>query len=378
MKVQNGFISSSSSTTIEYSTHTVTNKKFVGMSEGYEKVLSKTSTSWVGSTYNTYSNLQNTTYDQTVTWSTYKGTSYQRIEYFMEAVEKLNSAYSSNEITLYPMYNYSQNVAAKKLYDGFVDIVITFPCEIRLAGIELLNPWNNKLSNDAEYNYWKYLPKEFYIFKVNTEKLNENLDNISYEKDVMRITRRTSGEQSIRPVFFEKVERDENLTFLGHYNVKWDSLSSYKCFFKYNFNDAASLASEANGADTMGTATWKCKQLVIRIIKGYEKNDYSREGILENISKYILDKELSYGSTGKYGDTLTLDKIEKFYEQYVQLPEISATITSGYVDPNGLIDFKGSESRSYWHINEAKFTARNRVQAWWHTASAVTGHILGA
>lgn len=375
MKIQNGFISSSSSTSISYSTYTKKSSRIIGYSEGYEKIVGQTSTSWVGGTYNTYSDLKNDSYDQNVTWKTYKSSSYQRIEYFMEAVEKLNTAYTRKISTLVPMYEYSGLVGEKELYDGFVDVVITFPCKIRLAGIELLNPWNNKLSNDSEYDYWKYLPKKFSIFKVNDDLYNDNLEKITYENDIANFVTR-GKENQLRPVFYQKIEKDDNLILLGSYNVNWENISNYKCFFKYNVNDKVSI-STAGSETSVGTATWECKQLVLRIYKGYDKltdykyylddngeRDFSK-GILKNICEYILDKELGFGTT-VYDEPVTLEDIEIFYKVYLEqtpttgtdtLTVISEASNSQPVYSDLGFKFGGKTTRSYRKSSDISFLA---------------------
>lgn len=305
-------------------------KKAIGTVEGYEKILSQSSTSWAGSTYDKFSALKSTSYGQSVTWTTYKGSSYQRIESFMQAVEKLNTAYSKDGRAALPLYVYSKNVAYRSLYDGFVDIVVTFPCRIRLAGVELLNPWNNKLSEDKEYDYWRYLPRQFSIFRVNDEDVNRAGEQKTYENDVAKSTYWDGERSPFRPLWYNSIQGDDSLTFLGSYDVNWENISSYKCFFKFNETDRVSVASEKSEMK-VGTATWECKQLVIRIFKGYADGDvgYQYEtdsgkldfssGICDNICRYILDRELDFGTTVN-GERMTLEDARAFYETYLRPP----------------------------------------------------------
>ena len=64
------------------------------------------------------------------------------------------------------------------------------------------------------------------------------------------------------------LNQDEGLTLLGSYNdINWNNREYYDCFFKFNPDDETSknsrMRSSAN--TTLGTATWKCKQIVLRI-----------------------------------------------------------------------------------------------------------------
>ena len=89
MKKQNGFISSSSSVSICY-----TNRTTVQGYSNYTSVTSNWSVTSYGAPYTVYSNLHETqTSNSSYSWKTYASTSYMRIEYFLEAVEKLGSEY---------------------------------------------------------------------------------------------------------------------------------------------------------------------------------------------------------------------------------------------------------------------------------------------
>ena len=243
MKKQNGFISSSSSVSICYTSRTATT--FEGYTGHYD-ISSGWSVQTYGEPYTTYTNLYET-HNSTAnySWKTYASTSYIRIEYFLEAVERLGEAYSNNNIVDIPLSNYSRNVASDNLYDGFVDIVITFPTMIRIAGIELLNPWSGKkLSNDA--SNWMYLPSKFNIYKVDNSKINDALQEITYENDVASITSFDGNDRTIRPLRYDSIENDKNLIFLGNYEVNWKNKPSHKCFFKFNAKDQSSLNLKNN------------------------------------------------------------------------------------------------------------------------------------
>jgi hypothetical protein len=191
MKIQNAFISSSSSSShVTYSTSTTpTTYTFKGYSDYHNILTNSSRAEFEANPSNKSLGLTTTTTENSVIWSTHESTSYQRIEYFLEAIEKMNSPYYRKNKTFIPMTEYSSHVAKKDIYNGFVDIVITFPCKIRIAGLEFINPWNGKLPTDEEYNYWRYLPKKFSIFKVDDEQVNDNFDRITYRRDIARIAR---------------------------------------------------------------------------------------------------------------------------------------------------------------------------------------------
>ena len=184
MKRQTGFISSSSSVTITYATRT--SSKLMSYSD-ITRTTTKTQVDVTeGSSFTRVSAPNNTSQDMDLYWKTYESSSYQRIESFLEAVEKLNTPYSKTTKTYFPLPNYAEYIDKRNIYNGFVDVVITFPCKIRLAGIELLNPWVNKFTNDKEASYWRYLPSKFSIFKVNDDQKNANLQNYTYENDIAK------------------------------------------------------------------------------------------------------------------------------------------------------------------------------------------------
>lgn len=329
MKKQNGFISSSSSVSICYTNRSVawdtvstqirTEVATYGASTtSYSTVSNSWSTTSTGAPYTTYTNLHETnTSNSSYSWKTYSSTSYMRIEYFLEAVETVGSAYSKDSTIKMPLSNYSKNVASDNLYNGFVDIVISFPTTTRLCGIELINPWINKLSYDNNASDWMYLPTRFTIYKVDESKINEALQEITYENDVAQISDYAEN-KTIRPIRYDHFENDPNLIFLGNYKVKWKNKASYKCFFRFNAKDAESINLK-NDANSVGTATWECKQLVLRIFEtGFKPNSLKNTNIPgknytyinENIRKFILNKELEYGT--KYcGENPTIDNIHE-------------------------------------------------------------------
>ncbi len=273
-----------------------------------------------------------------------------------------------------PMSNYSHNVADEYLYDGFVDVVITFPCTIRLAGIELLNPWNNKLSNDKEFNYWKYLPKVFSIFKVNDKKINDFGKTLTYENDIAKITDE-NGNTTFHPINCDYTETSEDLIFLGRYSVNWENISSQKCFFKFNEDDRYSKASKKSELK-VGTATWECKQIVIRIFKAYNNksdssyimkhsdlNDMEENPLFDNICNYILDKEISYGTT-KFDKPIEFDDIKRFYMTYLGVTDEEYKKISNALNKNDSspykslnVKFGGSVVRRYDRVCDVCFTA---------------------
>lgn len=352
MKKQNGFISSSSSVSICYTSRTETT--FDGYTGHYD-ISSGWSVQTYGEPYTTYTNLYET-HNSTAnySWKTYTSTSYMRIEYFLEAVEKIGEAYTKNTKNELPLSNYSKNVAYDNLYNGFVDVVITFPTYIRLAGIELINPWINKLSSDNSSN-WRYLPSKFRIYKVNTEKYNTALENVSYENDVAQVTD-YAGNTSIRPIRYDSAENDSNLIFLGNYDVNWENKSSHKCFFKFNSKDASSI--NVLNDSNMGTATWECKQIVLRIFEtaisesdlkniNVPGKDYTF--IEKKIREYILEKELSYGT--KYaGMNPDVDNIGAL----IGMEKINSS-NNPLADKNW--QFGGNKTRSYAKADDVYFSS---------------------
>lgn len=324
MKKQTGFISSSSSVSIKYSTF------YGGWQSGDSSIswsnvqaeFSKITDQHDGKTWTTTSALTpNTNTTSIISWKTFTNKSYQRIEYFLEAVEKLKSPFSKNEKTFLNLKNYSSTVGAKDLYNGFVDIVITFPVEVRLAGIELLNPWINKLTNDNDSNNWMYLPSKFIIYKVDDSQLNAVLEKLSYDNDIAR--KKTgigdTDYEVYRPIRYDQIENDQKLIFLGKYDVYWKNKASYKCFFKFNELDPASLNLKTN-SDNAGTATWKCKQLVLRIFKTYNSDNIDSSSIKEKIESFIFNTELKLG-TKVAGNDITLENAKTLYDKRLEIKE---------------------------------------------------------
>lgn len=354
MKKQNGFISSSSSVSICY-----TNRTTVQGYSNYTSVTSNWSVTSYGAPYTVYSNLHETqTSNSSYSWKTYASTSYMRIEYFLEAVEKLGSEYSKDTFIKMPLTNYSRNVASDNLYNGFVDIVITFQTNTRLCGIELLNPWVNKLSYDEDASNWMYLPTKFNIYKVDNSKINDALNEITYENDVACITD-YAEHKTIRPMRYDTFENDKNLIFLGNYNVNWKNKASYKCFFKFNEKDAESINLK-NNDNSVGTATWECKQLVLRIfessfnssLKNIKVPGKNYTYIEENIRKYILNKEIEYGT--KYaGENPTIDNIGELLGK----SKISKSKSASSLGLNDNWKFGSSIVRSYTDADIVYFTA---------------------
>ena len=351
MKKQNGFISSSSSVTITYTT------KYGPDKVDWTKTYLQNSNITDIHDNKTWSTTETLTQNSAITnlsWKTFNSTSYARIEYFLEAVEKLNSPYTSNTNQYMNLANYSSIASNYDIYSGFVDIVITFPTEIRLAGIELINPWINKLANSKEANYWRYLPSNFKIYKVNNSKINENNDSVTYEYDIAKKTS-SNENRSLRPIRYDKLDNDNNLIFLGSYNVNWQNRSSYKCFFKYNSLDNASINLKNNSENT-GTATWKCKQLVLRITKTKISERYTNDSfdmidgltqIEYKIGEYIRANEIKFGS--KYlGDEPSVAQCYALTQ--LENPEISneRTDISGWV-------FNNSAKRRYDTVKSLKF-----------------------
>ncbi len=255
----------------------------------------------------------------------------------MTAVEKLNSPYEKNTSDFQSLGYYSKLIDSENLYDGFVDIVITFPTTIRVAGIEFLNPWYEKDSIK-----WKRLPSKFKIYKVDNSLLNEGLEEYTYADDIAQKTSAT-GSKTLRPIRYDKTETDNGLIFLGSYDIDWKNLESYKCFFKFNPDDQASIASESNFSN--GTATWKCKELVIRITSTTESTE--RAPIEDRIAAYIRSMEIQYGTTINER-TPSLDECKKL----IGAEEISSETTDekyfGW-------KFGSTVKRSYSSANDVKF-----------------------
>lgn len=354
MKKQNGFISSSSSVSICYTSRTF----LAGYTNQYS-VTNNWSVVSYGSPYTVYNNIHETfNSSSSYSWTTYASTSYIRIEYFLEAVEKLGEAYSTDNTVELPLSNYSRNVASDDLYDGFVDVVITFPTMIRIAGIELLNPWSSKkMTNDA--SDWMYLPTKFNIYKVDNSKINDALNEVTYENDVASVMSFDGETKTIRPLRYDAIENDKNLIFLGNYEVNWRNKPSHKCFFKFNSNDASSLNLK-NNENNVGTATWECKQVVIRIFKTgfsqtlkYKKvpgKDYTY--IEENFLKNILFKEISYGTTYG-GKEPTIDNIKDL----IGVSNINKDMIAKDVLGDSNWKFGGRNTRSYSNADDISFNA---------------------
>lgn len=366
MKKQNGFISSSSTVATKYSTRSIT----TGTTSTTSTVSAGSSTSsWSSYGKNSpYSIMTQyySSYDgtQSYSWNTYETTCYERIEYFLEVNEKLGEPFSKSNYYYQSISNYDASVAREDIYNGFVDLVITLPCEIRLAGVELLNPWISERFDSSYADYWRYLPTKFNIYKVNNEyRSSETTDFISYEGDIVNSTN-FNDQRSIRPIRYNKLNSDVNLTLLGTYkDINWKNISSYKCFFKYNYDDEISKNATLN-SNVTGTATWNCKQLVIRIfetniklnhlntkIPGKTNDSYTY--IKELILEYILGKETEYGTTYA-GLTPTLDQISGLFGK--------SGISSAYdfvEDPAGINDknwnFGSQFVRSYKYVKDLKF-----------------------
>ena len=360
MKIQNGFISSSSSSSVKYveRTETFTKEKtvFLRYTEEHEKLLSYDIRSKVSKEYNVFKDLDNDSFSQNLTWKTYSSEAFMRIESFLEATEKLKSAYTKEGMNAIPLYDYSKNAAKLDLYNGFVDVVISFPTTIRLAGLELVNPWNGALPTDEEYNFWQYLPKKFAIFKVNSSKVNAYGEKLTYAKDIAKKTN-VMNESVIRPVFYNEIENDQNLVFLGRYDVNWENISSYKCFFKYNENDKISVQAE-NVETNLGTATWECKELVLRIYKGYDV-DFNKTqvkgldeanlvsgGIVDNIVQYIQNKEIEYGTTVN-NKPIDFESTKAFFQTYRRYMKSSTNPDINYLKISSALNDDVSDANPY-------------------------------
>ena len=356
MKRQTGFISSSSSVTITYATRT--SSKLMSYSD-ITRTTTKTQVDVTeGSSFTRVSAPNNTSQGMDLYWKTYESSSYQRIESFLEAVEKLNTPYSKTTKTYFPVSNYASYIDARNIYNGFVDVVITFPCKIRLAGIELLNPWVNKFTNDKEASYWRYLPSVFSIFKVNDDLKNSNLQNYTYERDIAKDDRYNEDNQYFRPVRYSNIESDDRMIFLGRYEVNWETTPSYKCFFKFNENDRASI-NIGSSSSNAGTATWECKQLVLRIFKTKMSNETIDTTVLKRkIKEYIIDREIEYGTTFD-GRQPTVDDIDDRYAFtfFTREREFSKADSTDDLDGMKRWKFGSYAKRRYHNVNEAYFSA---------------------
>ena len=279
----------------------------------------------------------------------------------MDATEKLNEGYS-NETGMFWQHfaQYDASVALRDIYNGFVDVVITFPVELRLAGIELINPWFNATISSENYNKWKYLPSTFKIYKVNHEKLNDALNSYTYENDIAKKTN-YANVPSIRPINHMFLNQDEGLTLLGSYDdVNWNNREAYDCFFKFNAEDEQSINSNSKSAanPSLGTATWKCKQIVIRIFRTRISNNVtniiSKDGTNTNIENliysYILEKEKSYGTTYG-GNEPTIENIK----QLVGLSGISCVSYPPELSGDLNWIFGGTAIRYYNRFKDLKF-----------------------
>lgn len=360
MKKQNGFISSSSSVATSYSTVTTTTAwASTGVNVYDHTEVSKWTTTAKGSQYSImtqYYDSYNAT--QSYSWNTYESSCYERIEYFLEANEKLGEPYSKNGYYYQNLANYDSSVARENIYNGFVDLVITMPCDIRLAGIELINPWVSERFDSTYSDYWRYLPSRFNIYRVNTENYtSDGIEKVSYETDVANSTD-YNGDSTLRPIRYNKLNNDENMTLLGTYkDINWKSLSSYKCFFKYNPNDEVSVNATTNSGAT-GTATWNCKQLVIRIFETKVKLNHlnikdpssGSDGytyIQKLIYEYILAKELEYGTT--YGGLKpTINTVKELYGK-----SGISSLNNPTDDPNW--NFGSQFVRSYNLVKDLRF-----------------------
>lgn len=350
MKKQNGFISSSSSVSVKYSSVTTyKGEQCIGTN------VSNWTTTAKGAPYSIMTQLYDSySSSQSYSWQSYASTCYERIEYFLEATEKLGEPLSKTSCYFQNYYNYSPAVARENVYNGFVDIVITLPCNVRLAGLELINPWVSSRFDSSYANYWMYLPTKFNIYKVNSDKKNEAGDELKYENDVANSSD-YNREKTLRPIRYNRLDQDENLTLLGTYNnINWKTLGSYKCFFKYNSKDDASINVGIN-SNSIGTATWECKQLVLRIFETKVKLNHSNINevgtdntyINNLICDYILEKEKSYGTT--YGG---IELTRSIVKRLIGVENISSR-TNPMDDNNWSF---GSEAiRSYKYVKDIKF-----------------------
>jgi len=87
-----------------------------------------------------------------------------------------------------------------------------------------------------------------------------------------------------------------------------------------------------NHTDNLGTATWVCKEVVIRIFKAFSTDLDDYNGIVvqddndkwsttltpieKKICQYILEQETGYGSKGPGGDRLSQRNVEDFWLKY--------------------------------------------------------------
>lgn len=366
MKKTNSFISSSGGWSYTWCTGT-----WSSVTSTFTQDKNHTYDNW--STQTTFSTYRTETYSQmtqssksltdiqTLSWETYESTAYEKIEYFLEATQKLNEGYSNDNGMFWQHFaQYDASVAIKDVYNGFIDLVITFPVELRLAGIQLINPWANATITSDNYNKWRYLPSTFKIYKVNHEKLNDALNEYTYENDVAKKTN-YANIQSIRPINHMFLNQDEGLTLLGSYdNIYWNQRETYDCFFKFNSDDEASINSNVTSLanKSLGTATWKCKQLVLRIFKTKINNNVtniiSKDGKNTNIENliysYILEKEKAFGTTFA-GNELTIENVKSL----IGVENISNINNPIKTSERSLWNFKGSAVRSYNKFRDLKF-----------------------
>lgn len=362
MKKQNGFISSSSSVSIKYST-----SRGPGITTvNWENIYSNSYITDVfdGKSYSTYDHLGAGTASIELKWSTYQSTAYQRIEYFLEAVEKLNTPYYRNKFTDLPLAYYAKSVARQNKYDGFVDIVISFPVEIRLAGIELLNPWVNKLVANVKSTDWKYLPSRFSIYSVNHLKVNTNAANekTTYENSI------ASYKGNLRPIFYNNIDYSDDLIFLGTYEVDWENTPNYKCFFKFNGEDAASI-NRRDSKSSMGTATWRCKQIVLRIFDTKVNKSVNTDTIKDKCIEYIRKCEIEKGTTcGSDNHAPTFEECRDYlfngsvtFDSRTQEPTFSLSgtdsdsITKKFI-AKSLFNFRDTTDRDYTQVRHFKIS----------------------
>ena len=356
MKKQNSFISSSSSVTTSYSSWRLSGSEYDHSDVTQWTIAGRGSPySVMTQEYDSYNS------EQSYSWTTYESTCYERIEYFLEAKEKLGEPYSKSCFYYQSIMNYSANVATENIYNGFVDLVITLPCDIRLAGIELINPWVSERFDSTYSSYWRYLPSRFNIYKVNTDsKSSETGEYISYENDIANNTA-YDGSKTLRPIKYNKIENDDNLTLLGSYqDINWKQRANCQCFFKYNPDDEYSKNAAINSNST-GTATWNCKQLVIRIFETKVKlnhlnkkdpsSDTGDSYIKNLIYDYILAKELEYGTTYA-GSKPTRTQIKQLYGR----TGISSAYDFSKADAvDDQWNFGGQFVRSYAYVKDIKF-----------------------
>lgn len=350
MKKQNGFISSSSSVSISYST-----SRGPGISSTtWENIYTNSYVTNVydGKSWSTYDSLSTRTTKVEMRWNTYQSTAYQRIEYFLEAVEKLNVPYYRSKFTDLPAAYFARSVARQDLYNGFVDVVITFPVEIRIAGIELFNPWVNKLIANTKSNEWRYLPSKFSLYMVNHLAVNEAAANekCTYENSIAFIG---GDREKPRPMFYTDINFSKNMIFLGNYEVDWENTPSYKCFFKFNGNDISSI-NRKDSENSMGTATWRCKQLVLRIFDTPNTNKIvDAESFERQCAEYIRSNEIKYGTT--YGPNHDIPTVENCKSLINKVVPSTTEPSHAVTDPNWYWKDK-TTIRDYTKANTVKFT----------------------